>query len=54
MAAYNAQVLGYVANTSHELSRTAREYLDTSLEGISSDYHLKFLFINSATFFTSP
>jgi SAM-dependent methyltransferase len=34
IAAYDTQVQGYVANTPHEISRTAREWLDTSLEGL--------------------
>lgn len=37
VAAYNAHVQGYVDNTPHEISRTAREWLDTSLDGLSHD-----------------
>lgn len=37
VAAYDAHVQGYVDNTPHEISRTAREWLDTSLEGLSTD-----------------
>lgn len=37
IAAYDAQVHRYVANTPHEISRTARVWLDTNLEGLSSD-----------------
>lgn len=37
VAAYDAHVQGYVTNTPHEISRTARGWLDTSLTGLSGD-----------------
>lgn len=37
IAAYNAHVEDYIANTPPKVSRTAQEWLDASLDGLSSD-----------------
>jgi SAM-dependent methyltransferase len=40
IAAYDAHVHGYVANTPNHISRTSREWLDASLEGLAPDAHI--------------
>ncbi len=37
IAAYDAHVQGYIANTPHEISRTAMAWLDDSLNGLDAD-----------------
>lgn len=37
IAAYDAHVQGYVANTPHDISRTAKAWLDASVDGLESD-----------------